>query len=88
MKWKLVPVEPDRPTLSAMHEKMYDVQGMKWHDGVAAVYGRGQRRATLQMLAMSGFWRIWSNNSGRPVTMGKARLLQAPRHRREIFRRN
>ena len=44
-KWKLVPVEPDEPTLSAMHEKMYDVRGMKWHDGMAAVYMAGVNAA-------------------------------------------
>ena len=45
MKWKLVPVEPDDSTLSAMHEKMYDVRGMKWHDGMAAVYRAGVNAA-------------------------------------------
>ena len=45
MKWKLVPVEPDDSTLSAMHEKMYDVRGMKWHDGMAAVYMAGVNTA-------------------------------------------
>ena len=44
-KWKLVPVDPDEPTLSAMHEKMYDVRGMKWHDGMAAVYMAGVNAA-------------------------------------------
>ena len=44
-KWKLVPVEPDEPTLSAMHEKMYDVRGLKWHDGMAAVYMAGVNAA-------------------------------------------
>jgi len=44
-KWKLVPVEPDEPTLSAMHEKMYDVRAMKWHDGMAAVYMAGVNAA-------------------------------------------
>ena len=44
-KWKLVPVEPDDSTLSAMHEKMYDVRGMKWHDGMAAVYMAGVNAA-------------------------------------------
>ena len=45
MKWKLVPVEPDDSTLSAMHEKMYDVRGMKWHDGMSAVYMAGVNAA-------------------------------------------
>ena len=45
MKWKLVPVEPDDSTLSAMHEKMYDVRGLKWHDGMSAVYMAGVNAA-------------------------------------------
>ena len=44
-RWKLVPVEPDDSTLSAMHEKMYDVRGLKWHDGMSAVYMAGVNAA-------------------------------------------
>ena len=44
-KWKIVPAEPDDSTLSAMHEKMYDVRGMKWHDGMSAVYIAGVNAA-------------------------------------------
>ena len=87
MKWKLVPVEPDEPTLSAMHEKMYDVRGMKWHDGMAAVYMAGVNAAPPpQMLSDERILEIWSNNSGRPVTMGKARIIaQARAIEREIL---
>ena len=86
-KWKLVPVEPDDSTLSAMHEKMYDVRAMKWHDGMAAVYMAGVNAAPPpQMLSDERILEIWASNSGRPVTMGKARIIaQARAIEREIL---
>lgn len=86
-KWKLVPVEPDEPTLSAMHEKMYDVRGMQWHDGMLAVYIAGVNAAPQPpRLSDERILEIYASESGRPVTMGKARIIaQARAIEREIL---
>ena len=86
-RWKLVPVEPDDSTLSAMHEKMYDVRGLKWHDGMSAVYMAGVNAAQQPpKLSDERILELWASNSGRPVTMGKARIIaQARSIEREIF---
>ena len=86
-RWKLVPVEPDDSTLSAMHEKMYDVRGLKWHDGMSAVYMAGVNAAQQPpKLSDERILELWASNSGRPVTMGKARIIaQARAIEREIL---
>ena len=86
-RWKLVPVEPDDSTLSAMHEKMYDVRGLKWHDGMSAVYMAGVNAAQQPpKLSDERILELWASNSGRPVTMGKARIIaQARSIEREIL---
>ncbi len=38
---KIVPIEPTEDQLFRMHESMYDVRKMAWHDGLTVVYKSG-----------------------------------------------
>ena len=70
MKWKLVPVEPTDEMLDAV----------SW-PGIANFTYSAMLEAAPQPPALSDerILEIWASNSGRPVTMGKARIIAQAR---------
>jgi len=80
MKWKLVPVKPTPEMLDAV----------SW-PGVASVDWGHMIEAAPQPPALSDerIMEIWAANSGRPVTMGKDRIIaQARAIERELLGEN
>ena len=98
-KWKLVPVEPDEQQIYAMRSAFYKVR--RGGAGGQTLYACYQRENAPELAAYSALieaappppklsderiLEIWASNSGRPVTMGKARIIaQARAIEREIL---
>ena len=81
-KWKLVPVEPTRQMINAAF------MGMTMGNlPISGVYADMLKAAPQPpKLSDERILEIWANNSGRPVTMGKARIIaQARAIEREIL---
>ena len=82
MKWKLVPVEPDDTMVYAA----CDASNLFRVDFVRAFEAAIEEAPTPPKLSDDRILELWASNSGRPVTMGKARIIaQARAIEREIF---
>ena len=82
MKWKLVPVEPDDTMVYAA----CDASNLFRVDFVRAFEAAIEEAPTPPKLSDERILELWASNSGRPVTMGKARIIaQARSIEREIF---
>ena len=81
-KWKLVPVEPDDTMVYAA----CDASNLFRVDFVRAFEAAIEEAPTPPKLSDERILELWASNSGRPVTMGKARIIaQARSIEREIF---
>ena len=89
-KWKLVPVDPtpemvvagiDTPVIVTEDDKIDQ------HDDYRRVYASMLEAAPQPpKLSDERIFELWASNSGRPVTMGKARIIaQACAIEREIL---
>ena len=98
MKWKLVPVEPtDKMVWKAEEDSPEFHHGDPWYGSeppsegqIIAIY-KAMLKAAPKPPALSDerIWEIWAANSGRPVTMGKDRIIaQARAIERELLGEN
>ena len=94
-KWKLVPVDPTPEMIWKAEEDSPEFNhGDPWYGSeppsegqIRAIY-TAMLEAAQQPPALTDerILEIWANNSGRPVTMGKARIIaQARAIEREIL---
>jgi len=87
MKWKLVPVEPTQEIIKAIADErtIGSFIGMTRREYLAALKAAPQPPALSDERIME----IWAANSGRPVTMGKDRIIaQARAIERELLGEN
>ena len=90
MKWKLVPVEPTPEMIKAGADVECIITGIDEIDAPEdykrVFMAMLEAAPQPELLSDARILEIWASNSGRPVTMGKARIIaQARAIEREIL---